>query len=95
MFQYFSALEEQQALNADNDADLFCLHYIYIPRVNASLDRFKLTWNNHPLPTEGNKSPLQLYTAGSVGSSKMNLLMRIHMDLILRLLCLIVMTMLL
>ena len=62
----FLALEEQRALDA---ADLFCLHYIYIPRVNASLDRFKLAWNNHPLSTEGNKSPLQLYTAGSVGSS--------------------------
>ncbi len=34
-----------------------------------SLDRFQSAWNNHPLSTEGNRSPLQLYTAGSVGSA--------------------------
>lgn len=55
------------ALNHENEANIFCLHYIFIPRINVSLLKFKSAWNSHQLSTE-NKSPLQLYTAYSVTS---------------------------
>ena len=57
------------AINPQNKADLFCLHYIFVPRINASLKDFQSAWNSHPLSTENNKSPLQLYTAYSLGSA--------------------------
>ena len=65
IFQY---LEAQNILNAENESDLFCLHYVFIPRINASLEGFRRAWNYHPLSTEGNFSPIQLYTSGSLGS---------------------------
>ena len=64
----FCDLQQMGALNPENEADLFSLHYIFVPRINASLKAFQSAWNNHPLSTENNKSPLQLYTAYSIGS---------------------------
>ena len=60
----FSALETEGALDPINEVDIFCLHYIFIPRINKSLADFQGSWNHHPLSTEGNLSPLQLYTEG-------------------------------
>ena len=65
----FMSLEDVGVLNPDNESDLFSLHYIFLPRINASLSAFKLAWNNHQLSTESNFSPLQMYTAYSQGSS--------------------------
>lgn len=59
----FSELEDMGALNPTNEADTFALHYVFLPRINASLHKFQLGWNNHQLSTENNLSPLQLYTA--------------------------------
>ena len=64
----FYELERDGALNVDNDADLFSLHYVFVPRINESLSAFQAAWNNHSVSTENNLSPLQLYTAYSQGS---------------------------
>ena len=64
----FYDLEHAGALNPTNDADLFALHYIFLPRTNSSLVAFTSAWNNHPLSTENNLTPLQIYTAYSQGS---------------------------
>ena len=37
---------------------------IYIPRINRCLQEFKGQWENHPLSSEGNRSPLQLHKSG-------------------------------
>lgn len=65
----FNELENQSALDPLNDVDMFCLHYIFLPRINASLHSFQLAWNNHPLSTENNRSPIEIYTFDSLGSS--------------------------
>ena len=54
----FNDLEYAGALNPQNDADLFALL--------SSQDKFVFgssAWNNHPLLTENNLTPLQIYTA--------------------------------
>lgn len=61
----FQSLEATGVLNIENETDLFCLHYVYLPRINADLDSFRLAWNSHSISTEGNWSPLQLFTAYS------------------------------
>ena len=68
----FHELENDGALNVENKADLFSLHYIFVPRINESLSAFKEAWNSHSLSTENNLTPLQLYTAYSQGSSLFN-----------------------
>jgi len=65
----FNELEEIGALNTDNEADMYCLHYIFIPRINSALLSFQSAWNHHRISTENNLSPLQLYTAYAQGSS--------------------------
>ena len=62
----FSRLESSGHLNPLNEADLFCLHYVYIPRVNAMLSIFQHAWNSHPLSTEGNYTPLQLFAGHAI-----------------------------
>ena len=68
VLQYFHNLfyfmESCEFLDPDNEVHLFSLQYIYIPRVNRALDYFTSQWNNHPMATERNKSPLQTWTAG-------------------------------
>lgn len=64
----FNELEFAGALNPQNDADLFALHYVFLPRINSSLATFSSAWNSHPLSTENNSTPLQIYTAYSQGS---------------------------
>jgi len=60
----FIYLEDKCGLDLDNDVYMFCLHYVYLPRINQSLREWKYTWNNHKISTEKNLSPIQLYTQG-------------------------------
>ncbi|CAI7996922.1 hypothetical protein GBAR_LOCUS1994, partial [Geodia barretti] len=60
-YQLFSYLEDNNILDVDNEIHLFCLHYVFLPRVNQSLQQFIQMWNNHPLGTERNMSPTQLW----------------------------------
>ena len=60
----FSRLEDNELLDPLNELHLFALHYTFIPRINKCLQEFKSQWENHPLSSEGNLSPTQLYTAG-------------------------------
>lgn len=62
----FQDLEQMGALNCENVADIFALHFIFVPRINHSLKLFQNAWNSHPLSTENNKSPLQLYHGHSM-----------------------------
>ena len=57
----FQSLELQEILDVDNDIDLFCLHEVFIDHINHSLSSFVNSWNNHPLTTEHNQTPVQLF----------------------------------
>ena len=50
----FNMLEDKGILDPTNPTDIFCLHYVYIPRINAALTSFKNTWNRHGLSSEHN-----------------------------------------
>ena len=63
-YQLFYHLEETGLLNVDDAIHLFCLHYVFLPRINHSLSVFKDAWNCHPISTERNLSPLQLWMSG-------------------------------
>lgn len=41
-------MEQEGLLDVDNEVHLFCLHYIFIPRINDSLVEFMNAWNTHP-----------------------------------------------
>jgi hypothetical protein len=60
----FHHLERSGVLDVLDEKCLFALHYVFIPRINRALNEFAADWNNHPLSTEGNRSPLSLWHAG-------------------------------
>jgi hypothetical protein len=57
----FTTLEEEGILDPDNDVDIYCLHQALKGRINDRLTEFAHSWNNHPLRSEGNFTPLQLF----------------------------------
>jgi transposase len=60
----FYHMEASNILRPDNDVDLFCLHYIYIPRINFQLNCWKESWVKHPMRSEHNLTPEKLWTLG-------------------------------
>jgi hypothetical protein len=59
--QQFYELESQGALDVNNDTDIFCLHCVYLPRINKALDEFVAAHNSHRISTENNRTPKQLF----------------------------------
>lgn len=68
-YRLFYFLEYRGLLNPVNEYHLFALHYVFIPRLNKSLEGFVQSWNNHSLRTEHGHSPNQLFTVGAFLSS--------------------------
>ena len=60
----FENMERRGILDPLDDTHLFCLHFVFLPRINSSLQEFVAQMNNHPVSTEGNMSPLQLWEKG-------------------------------
>ncbi|KAL7396210.1 hypothetical protein ABVT39_002205 [Epinephelus coioides] len=61
----FYELESLSILDLENATDLFCLHYVFLPRINRTLEEFKAGYNNHSMSSEGNRTPVQLFTLDS------------------------------
>ncbi|KAF0022417.1 hypothetical protein F2P81_025329 [Scophthalmus maximus] len=38
--------------------------HVFLPRLQRDLDVFRMGWDNHPLRTEQNRTPQQLWTIG-------------------------------
>ena len=57
----FYQLESEGLLNPLNETDLFCLHYVYLPRINKSVSEFITAHNNHSVSTENNNTPAQMF----------------------------------
>ena len=63
--QIFMQLENDGLLNVDNETDMFCLHYVYIPRINNALVAHLNAHNNHKISTEASATPSQLFYANN------------------------------
>ena len=49
-----------------NEHHLAALHYVYIPRIQQSLDQFASALSHRPLRTEHQQTPMQLFISGQV-----------------------------
>uniref|UniRef100_A0A3B3YEH5 Uncharacterized protein n=2 Tax=Poecilia mexicana TaxID=48701 RepID=A0A3B3YEH5_9TELE len=63
-YNMLHSLEEEGLIDLSNAVHLFCLGYIFVPRLRKDLQIFEDSWNAHPLRTERNLSPNQLWTIG-------------------------------
>lgn len=56
----FSFLVSEHGVDFSLDSHIFCVHFLFIPRINTDLALFQQSWNNHAISTEGNRTPRQL-----------------------------------
>lgn len=57
-------LEEDGLLDISNTLHIFLAHFVFLPRLHKDLQTFAEGWNHHPLRTEGNMTPHQLWEVG-------------------------------
>ena len=57
----FYQLEAEGVLDINNDLDIFCLHVVYLPKINKTLKEFVAAHNNHRISTENNRTAEQLF----------------------------------
>jgi len=63
-YNLFHRMEDEVILNVENEYHLFSLHYVFLPRINFSINQFTEGWNLHPLSSCRNLSPSQLWITG-------------------------------
>uniref|UniRef100_A0A7M5UAN7 Integrase core domain-containing protein n=1 Tax=Clytia hemisphaerica TaxID=252671 RepID=A0A7M5UAN7_9CNID len=76
----FRNFEENGLLDPANEVHLFALQYIFCPSINKKLQEFMSSWNNHPIRTEKNSTPLQLWIEGIYKSFEDGILERTNVD---------------
>lgn len=67
-YQLFYYLEDSCKLDPNSEIDLYCLHAVYVKKINDSLRSFQEGWNNHAITTERCMTPVQLFTYGTLES---------------------------
>lgn len=63
-YNLFNHMESVGLLQPENDVHIYSLHYVYLPRINASVRAFRDAWNRHPMSSERGLSPHQQWIAG-------------------------------
>ena len=63
-YRLFYFLEDMNLYDSEEEAHVFALHDVFLPRINAALKGFVDSWNNHPLSSEGGLSSMQLWVSG-------------------------------
>ena len=67
VFYYtFQSMQESGRLDITNTLHMFMLHYVYLPIINAAITSFVAAWNKHPIRTERNWSPEQIWSNGMI-----------------------------
>ncbi len=63
-YQLFYSLEDAGLLDINKSKDLKALHVAFMPLIQRQLNSFRYGWANHPLRTEHNRTPQQLWIMG-------------------------------
>jgi hypothetical protein len=58
--ELFFGMENRHDLDFSDRLTLFCLHYLFLARINEDLKLYMERWNNHKISTQKNQTPLQL-----------------------------------
>lgn len=63
-YQLFYDMERCAILDASNDLHLWCLHFVFIPLINRHMSNWRNAWVRHPMRSERNRTPMQLWIMG-------------------------------
>ena len=61
---FFYSLEEHSLLNVEDPLEKYALQFVFKPRINYALVEFVGAFNEHPMRTEHNWSPNQMWVNG-------------------------------
>ena len=65
IFYYiFYSMEDNLLLNLNDCIDMFALQLTFLPRINKSMKEYAQLFNDHPIRTEKNWTPNQMWTNG-------------------------------
>ena len=76
----FLSMEDVGILNPISESDLWCLHFCFLDLINHKLKEWVGLWLRHPLSTEHNLTPLQLWVQGHFESAGFGFEQRISDD---------------
>ena len=71
-YKRFYHMEEHNILCLENDLHLYCLHHVFIPRLQRNLTNWATAHNNHAVRSENHRTPLKLWYSGNLGTSEQN-----------------------
>jgi hypothetical protein len=63
-YNIFQYLHHEKGYNFARPVEQFCLHFLFLPRINESMDECRRSWNIHKISTMGNYRPEQLLELG-------------------------------
>ena len=64
IYDFFRDLEDFSILDVDSELHILCLHMVYMNAIRQKLYVFQQIMNDHPIRTEHNMSPKQLFVDG-------------------------------
>ena len=67
-YELFYELERQHELDPLNETDIYCLHFVFLPRIDKDILEFNESWNHHSVSTEHNQTPYQMIITGYINS---------------------------
>ena len=69
----FYYLEDIGLLCPSDPTDIYCLHRIYLDRINESISEFVCSWSMHKIRSAGNRTPIDLFLSSRQGVSNLDM----------------------
>ena len=63
-YHLFYWIEDQGIINIDSVTDIYCLHTVFLEKIQQYLDLFRSGWCCHRMRSENNKTPNQMWIEG-------------------------------
>eukprot|EP00112_Aurelia_sp_Birch-Aquarium-sp1_P020490 Seg5294.1 transcript_id=Seg5294.1/GoldUCD/mRNA.D3Y31 product="hypothetical protein" protein_id=Seg5294.1/GoldUCD/D3Y31 len=79
-YDLFYMMEDVGILDPVHEVDLWCLQYCFLQIINYRLNEWIQAWMRHPLSSQRNMSPLQLWTTGRFDNPSMAIHMLVADD---------------
>eukprot|EP00794_Sanderia_malayensis_P007519 gene7521-8352_t len=67
-YKLFYHMEDHNILCLENDIHMFCLHHVFLSRLQRNLTYWSNAHNNHAIRTEHHRTPLQIWFSSNLRS---------------------------
>ena len=71
-YKLFKHMEDSSVLEITDVVMMYCLHHVFVPRIQRDIAQWMAAHNNHKVRTERNRSPLQIWFSANLQASDQN-----------------------